>query len=120
MLASSKSALAKNGKGIEAFVRSHYALRDKLLADQAWHEKLVIAGIGGETRSTPPKASLIGPALGRVIFDAREDDAARKVRLTAAFTQALKDSKDSGLLNGDAPIAPLLESLVADPARAAK
>jgi NitT/TauT family transport system substrate-binding protein len=120
VLASSKSALAKNGKGIEAFVRSHYALRDKLLADQAWHEKLVIAGIGGETRSTPPKASLIGPALGRVIFDAREDDAARKARLTAAFTQALKDSKDSGLLNGDAPIAPLLESLVADPAPAAK
>ena len=120
VLASSKSALAKNGKGIEAFVRSHYALRDKLLADTAWHEKLVIAGIGGETRSTPPKASLIGPALGRVIFDAREEDAARKTRLTAAFTQALKDSKDSGLLNGDAPIAPLLESLVADPAPAAK
>ena len=120
VLASSKSALAKNGKGIEAFVRSHYALRDKLLADTAWHEKLVIAGIGGETRSTPPKATLIGPALGRVIFDAREEDAARKTRLTAAFTQALKDSKDSGLLNGDAPIAPLLESLVADPAPAAK
>jgi len=118
VLASSKSALAKNGKGIEAFVRSHYALRDKLLADAAWHEKLVIAGIGGETRSTPPKASLIGPALGRVIFDAREEDAVRKTRLTAAFTQALKDSQDSGLLNGDAPIAPLLESLVADPAPA--
>lgn len=120
VLASSKSALAKNGKGIEAFVRSHYALRDKLLADAGWHEKLVIAGIGGETRSTPPKASLIGPALGRVIFDAREEDAARKTRLTAAFTQALKDSQDSGLLNGDAPIAPLLESLVADPAPAGK
>lgn len=120
VLASSKSALAKNGKGIEVFVRSHYALRDKLLADQAWHEKLVIAGIGGETRSTPPKASLIGPALGRVIFDAREEDAARKVRLTAAFTQALKDSKDSGLLTGDAPIGLLLESLVSDPAPVAK
>lgn len=120
VLASSKTALAKNGKGIEAFVRSHYALRDKLLADAGWHEKLVIAGIGGETRSTPPKASLIGPALGRVIFDAREEDAARKTRLIAAFTQALKDSQDSGLLNGDAPIAPLLESLVADPAPAGK
>jgi len=120
VLASSKSALAKNGQGIAAFVRSHYALRDKLLADQAWHEKLVIAGIGGETRSTPPKASLIGPALSRVIFDAREDDAARKVRLTAVFTRALKDSKDSGLLTGDAPIGPLLESLVADPAPVAK
>ena len=120
VLASSKSALAKNGKGIEAFVRSHYALRDKLLADRTWHEKLVIAGIGGETRSTPPKATLIGPALGRVIFDAREDDAARKARLTAAFTQALKDSQDSGLLKGDAPVAPLLESLVADPAPSGK
>jgi NitT/TauT family transport system substrate-binding protein len=120
VLASSKSALARNGKGIEAFVRSHYALRDKLLADRAWHEKLVIVGLGAETRSTPPKAALIGPALGRVIFDAREDAAARKTRLTAAFTQSLKDSKDSGLLIGDAPIAPLLESLVADPAPAAK
>ena len=120
VLTSSKTALAKNGKGIEAFVRSHYALRDKLLADQAWHTKLVISGIAGETRSTPPKAELIGPALGRVIFDAREDDAARKVRLTAAFTQALKDSKDSGLLNGDAPIGPLLESLVSDPVPSAK
>lgn len=120
VLTSSKTALAKNGKGIAAFVRSHYALRDKLLAEQSWHEKLVIAGIGSETRSTPPKASLIGPALGRVIFDAREDDAARKVHLTAAFTQALKDSKDSGLLRGDAPIGPLLESLVADPAPLAK
>ncbi|MEY4307651.1 MAG: hypothetical protein RJA95_1019, partial [Verrucomicrobiota bacterium] len=120
VLTSSKTALAKNGKGIEAFVRSHYALRDKLLADQALHTKLVISGIAGETRSTPPKAELIGPALGRVIFDAREDDAARKVRLTAAFSQALKDSKDSGLLAGDAPIAPLLESLVSDPAPSAK
>jgi hypothetical protein len=55
-----------------------------------------------------------------VIFDAREEDAARKARLTAAFTQALKDSKDSGLLNGEAPIEPLLESLVSDPAPAAK
>lgn len=116
VLASSKSALAKNGQGIEAFVRSHYALRDKLLADRAWQERLVIAGLAAETRSTPPKATLIGPALGRVIFDVREDDAARKARLTAAFTQALKDSQDSGLLKGDAPIAPLLESLVADPA----
>ena len=53
-------------------------------------------------------------------FDAREDDAARKVLLTAAFTQALKDSKDSGLLNGDAPIGPLLESLVSDPVPSAK
>jgi NitT/TauT family transport system substrate-binding protein len=120
VLTSSKTALAKNGKGIEAFVRSHYALRDKLLADQAWHTKLVIDGIGAETRSTPPKAELIGPALGRVFFDAREDDAARKVRLTAVFTQALKDSKDSGLLPGDAPIGPLLESLVSDPAPAVK
>lgn len=120
VLTSSKTALAKNGKGIEAFVRSHYALRDKLLADRSLHEKLVISGIGAETRSAPPSADVIGPALGRVIFDAREDDAARKARLLAAFTQALKDSKDSGLLNGDAPIEPLLESLVPDPAPAAK
>ena len=120
VLTSSKTALAKNGKGIEAFVRSHYALRDKLLADEALHIKLVQAGLGSETRSTPPKAELIGPALRRVIFDTREDEAARKARLTASFTQALKDSKDSGLLSGDAPIGPLLESLVADPAPSVK
>jgi NitT/TauT family transport system substrate-binding protein len=120
VLASSKTALAKNKRGIEAFVQSHYLLRDKLLADQSWHEKLVRAGIAGETRSAAPKAELISSALGRVVFDAREDGEARKSRLTAAFTQSLQDSKESGLLSGDAPIAPLLESLVADPAPAQK
>ena len=116
ILASSKTALSKNKRGIEAFVQSHYLLRDKLLADQSWHERLVRDGIGGETRSAIPKAELISTALSRVVFDAREDDATRKVRLTSALTQALKDSQASGLLNGDAPIEPLLESLIADPA----
>ena len=116
VLASSKSALAKNRRGIEAFVQSHYLLRDKLLVDKSWHEKLVRDGMGGETRSTSPQAELISTALGRVILDAREDDDARKARLTGAFAQSLKDSQSSGLLNGNAPIEPLLESLVADPA----
>jgi len=116
ILASSKTALSKNKRGIEAFVQSHYLLRDKLLADPSWHERLVRDGIGGETRSAIPKAELISTALSRVVFDAREDDATRKVRLTSALTQALKDSQASGLLNGDAPIEPLLESLIADPA----
>jgi NitT/TauT family transport system substrate-binding protein len=120
VLASSKRALVKNKRGIEAFVHSHYLLRDKLLADQAWHEKLVRDGIGGETRSAAPKAELVAAALGRVILDAREDDAARKTRLIAAFTHSLRDSQASGLLNGDAPIAPLLESLVSDLAPALK
>jgi NitT/TauT family transport system substrate-binding protein len=115
VLASSKTALAKNKRGIEAFVQSHYLLRDKLLADKSWHEKLVRDGISGETRSAAPQAGLISTALGRVVFDPREDEAARKARLIAAFTQSLKDSQASGLLNGDAPIEPLLESLVADP-----
>ena len=120
VLASSKTALSKNRRGIEAFVRSHYLLRDKLLTDKSWYEKLVRDGIGGETRSAAPKAELISTALGRVILDAREDDSARKVRLTNSFTQSLKDSRASGLLNGDAPIEPLLESLVADPAPSQK
>lgn len=115
VLASSQGALAKNKRGIEAFVQSHYLLRDKLLTDKSWHEKLVRDGIGGETRSTSPQAELVATALGRVILDAREDDATRKARLTAAFVQSLKDSQSSGLLNGNAPIEPLLESLVADP-----
>ena len=115
VLASSQTALSKNKRGIEAFVQSHYLLRDKLLLDKSWHEKLVSTGIGSETRSAVPKIELISSALSRVIFDAREDDVARKTRLTAAFTQSLKDSQASGLLNADAPIEPLLESLVADP-----
>jgi len=115
VLASSKGALAKNKRGIEAFVQSHYLLRDKLLTDKSWHVKLVRDGIGGETRSTSPQAELVATALGRVILDAREDDATRKARLTAAFVQSLKDSQSSGLLNGNASIEPLLESLVADP-----
>ncbi len=120
VLASSRRALAKNKRGIEAFVRSHYLLRDKLIADQSWHEKLVRDGIGGETRSAAPKADLVAAALGRVILDGREDDVARKERLTLAFTQALRDSRASGLLNGEAPIAPLLESLISDPVPALK
>lgn len=119
ILATSKSALAKNQRGIEAFVRSHYLLRDQLLANRTWHENLVRNGIGGETRSAAPKAEIIGPALGRVILEARENDSDRQQRLLNSFQHAIKDSQDSGLLNGDAPIEPLLESLVPDPAPAA-
>ena len=115
VLASSKTALSKNKRGVEAFVQSHYLLRDKLLADKSWHEKLVQNGIGSETRTVVPSAELVVSALNRVVLDSREEDATRKLRLTAAFTQSLKDSQASGLLNGDAPIEPLLESLVTDP-----
>lgn len=115
VLASSKKALAKNKRGIEAFVHSHYLLRDKLLAEQPLHERLIREGLGSETRSTPPKAELIKPALSHVIFTACEEDNARKIRLIAAFTQALKDSKESGLLSGDASIELLMDSLVSDP-----
>jgi NitT/TauT family transport system substrate-binding protein len=115
VLASSKTALSKNKRGIEAFVQSHYLLRDKLLSEKSWHERLVRDGIGAETRSAAPKADLISTALSRVVFDAREEGTARKARLTTAFTQSLKDSQASGLLNTDAPIEPLLQSLVPDP-----
>jgi NitT/TauT family transport system substrate-binding protein len=112
VLASSKSALAKNQKGIEAFVRSHYLLRDKLAADFEWQERLVRTGIGGETRSTPPKSSLITPALKRITFDGPEALEVRRERLTLAFTKALNDSRQAGLLVGDASIPALLESLI--------
>ncbi len=112
VLASSKSALAKNRQGIEAFVHSHYLLRDKLAADFAWQERLVRTGLGGETRSAPPKSELITPALKRIIFDGPEEEGARKARLTASFTKALQDSRNAGLLSGDASIASLLEALV--------
>jgi NitT/TauT family transport system substrate-binding protein len=114
VLATSKKSLAKNHRGIEAFVRSHYLLRDKLIANEAWHENLVCAGLGSETRSAPPKAGLISVALGRVTLEPREAEATRKQRLTEVFSKAFQDSKDSGLLQGDVAIAPLLDSLVTD------
>lgn len=115
VLVTTRTALEKRRPAIEAFVRSHYALCARLRADQTWQEKLIREGLGAELRSKPPKSELIGPALSRVTFAFPEDLDARRARLSGLFVRALKDAQDSRLLRGDAPIEPLLESLVDDP-----
>lgn len=115
VLVTSRSALARRRPAIEAFVRSHYALCTRLAADRAWQERLVRLGLGAELRSAPPKPELIGPALGRVVFAAPEDLEARRARLTALFSRALRDAQEAKLLKGEAPIGPLLEFLMDNP-----
>jgi len=115
VLVTSRSALARRRPAIEAFVRSHYALCARLAADRAWQERLVRLGLGAELRSAPPKPELIGPALGRVVFAAPEDLEARRARLTALFSRALRDAQEAKLLKGEAPIGPLLEFLMDNP-----
>jgi NitT/TauT family transport system substrate-binding protein len=53
LLVTSVAALGHRRAEIEAFVRSHQALRDQLLADRPSYERLVRAGLSAETRSTP-------------------------------------------------------------------
>jgi len=115
VLVTSRAALEKRRPAIEAFVRSHYALCARLRADPSWQEKVVRAGLGAELRTQPPKAGLIGPALARVSFAVPEDLEVRRLRLSGLFARALKDAQESRLLKGEAPMAPLLESLVDDP-----
>lgn len=115
VLVTTRTALAKRRPAIEAFVQSHYALCARLRAEPAWQERLVRAGLGSELRTTPPKAELIGPALARIDFAAPEGSDARRARLAVLFARALKDAQDCRLLKGEAPLAPLLESLVDDP-----
>lgn len=120
VLVTSRAALEKRRPAIEAFVRSHYALCARLRADQVWHEKLVRTGLGAELRSKPSKAELIAPALARLTFAVPEDLESRRARLAGLFARALKDAQDSRLLKGEAPMAPLLESLVDDPKKSVK
>jgi NitT/TauT family transport system substrate-binding protein len=117
VLVTSRAALEKRRPVIEAFVRSHYALCNRLRADPSWQEKLVREGLAAELRSQPPKAELIGPALARVSFAVPENLESRRARLAGLFARALKDAQESRLLKGDAPMDPLLESLVDDPKR---
>jgi hypothetical protein len=117
VLVTSRAALEKRRPVIEAFVRSHYALCNRLRADPSWQEKLVRDGLAAELRSQPPKAELIGPALSRVSFAVPENLDSRRARLSGLFARALKDAQESRLLKGDAPMAPLLEALVDDPKR---
>ena len=82
-----------------------------------WPDDAALQAVLAELRSQPPKAELIGPALARVSFAVPEDLESRRLRLSALFARALKDAQEARLLKGDAPMAPLLESLVDDPKR---
>ena len=61
--------------------------------------------------------ALAASALARVSFAVPENLESRRARLSGLFARALKDAQESRLLKGDAPMAPLLESLVDDPKR---
>ena len=99
---------------MKAFVRSHYLLRDRLVADPILLERLSREALGAESRSAAPKAELIAPALRRIRWDQPEDPALRLSRLTESFAKAQSDSRACGLLTGETPVAPLLQALVAD------
>jgi NitT/TauT family transport system substrate-binding protein len=114
VLASSQKALDAKGAAVTAFVRSHYLLRDRLTAEPALLERLAREALGAESRSAAPKAELINPALRRIRWDQPEDSAARLRRLTESFAKAQSDSRACGLLSGEAPVEPLLRSLVED------
>jgi NitT/TauT family transport system substrate-binding protein len=117
VLASSQKALAAKGPAITAFVRSHYQLRDRLLADNVLLERLSREGLGAamhSTAATAPKPELINPALRRITWDRPELPAIRFARLKVAFAKSLQDARATGLLAGDAPVDTLLESLVDD------
>lgn len=114
VLATTQKALDAKGATIRAFVRSHNALRDRLVANPILFERLVREGIGAESRSAAPKPDLILPAMRRILWPAPEAPVARQSRLFTAFEKALREAREVGLLAGDAPIGPLLESLVDD------
>jgi len=114
VLACSQKALDAKGEAVKAFVRSHYLLRDRLVADPVLLERLSREALGAESRSAAPKSELIAPALRRIRWDLPEDPALRLHRLTESFAKAQSDSRACGLLTGEAPVAPLLQALVAD------
>ena len=114
VLASSQKALDAKGAAVNAFVRSHYLLRDRLVADPVLLERLSREALGAESRSAAPKSELIAPALRRIRWDLPEEPALRLRRLTEAFARAQSDSRACGLLAGEAPVAPLLQALVDD------
>lgn len=120
VLVTSQKALDAKGEAVTAFVRSHFLLRDRLVADPALLERLSRDSLGAETRSAAPKAELIVSALRRIRWDLPEDSALRLRRLTDAFAKAQSDSRACGLLQGEAPVGPLLQALVADAPSARK
>jgi len=114
VLAASQKALDAKGVAIVSFVRSHFRLRDRLVAEPAELERLSRLGLGAESASAAPKSELIAPALRRIRWDLPEEPAVRLVRLTKAFEKAQSEARDCGLLASEAPVEPLLRALVED------
>lgn len=114
VLVSSQKALTAKGLVIKAFVRSQQLMRDRFAAEPLLLDRLVQAGLAAEMRSAAPKVELIASGLRRLVWSGPEAPAVRQARLTQAFTRALQEAQAVGLLVGDAPVAPLLESLVDD------
>jgi NitT/TauT family transport system substrate-binding protein len=114
VLAASQKALDAKGPAVTAFVRSHFRLRDRLVAEPALLERLSRVGLGAESLSAAPKPELIAGALPRIRWDLPEEPAARLARLTHAFAKAQSDARACGLLADEVAVEPLLRSLVDD------
>lgn len=115
VLACSAQVIAERGEEVRSFVRSHWALRDRLLADPALHRRLISAGLAAETRSAALSPELLEKSLGRLKLDGPEELAVRRARLEVALGRSMHDAVSAGLLREAFPVAPLLSALQEEP-----
>ena len=111
VLACSAAALEERGDDVRAFVRSHWELRDRLIADPALHRRLISRGLAAETRSKPLPESLLDVALLRLRLDGHELPAERRARLESSLGKAMEDAVSAGLLRASHPLDSLLGGL---------
>lgn len=111
VLACSAGALRDRGEDVRAFVRSHWELRDRLLADPALHRRLISQGLSAETRSKPMAEALLDAALRRLRLDGPERAADRRARLTSSLGKSMEDAVSAGLLREAHPLDALLSEL---------
>lgn len=111
VLACSASALEERGDDVRAFVRSHWELRDRLVADPSLHHRLVSRGLAAETRSKPMSDALLTAALRRLRLDVQERPSDRRLRLTSSLGKSMEDAVSAGLLRESHPLEPLLSGL---------
>lgn len=111
VLACSAAALEDRGDDVRAFVRSHWELRDRLIADPALHRRLISQGLAAETRSKPMAEALLDSALRRLRLDGHEAAADRHARLAASLGKSMDDAVSAGLLREAHPLDSLLSEL---------
>lgn len=111
VLACSAAALEERGEDVRAFVRSHWELRDRLIADPALHRRLISRGLAAETRSKPLPESLVDVALLRLRLDGHELPAERRARLESSLGKSMEDAVSAGLLRASHPLDSLLGGL---------